>query len=756
MGVEDNNFQIEELTSNTSFFEWASKTNTDIIGKLNRLKVYDGISGDGINVVVGVTSDSAGFTPTGVSAGDILVELSGNVSKGMTFNDVSINGTLTYDFSAAFAGVKTVSLGISGHNTGITGGDIVRYEESIGGVTLAKADSATNAEVLGIVLGERGTNEISVATHGFVDLGGFNESNGGLSAGCIHFLDPLNPGRLTKDEPNVIGQVSKPVFLATSSTGGVFYNYRGQLLAGTGGTGDTNADNNAFFLTTAQVPSAILAGFTVGKVIAYDGSSYTLAKANTESSLNSIVGVVTAVPSSSPLTVKIVTSGYVVESPTNSVGPLYVNDNGDLTSTFTGSPVVAVGVSRGSDSAIVINPMLGQISGSSSTTSGVGQQYARNAIPNVGGLTASTGGVSYVNQNLLPNGSMTIWQRGVGVGSAHLGTGPTYFADRWVRLNRTNVDHVGVTGSGTLSIERKEFAITQTEVEGNPLYYTRLNNSIPGNTYDDIIHVEHRIEGADSFRGENMTLGFYAKAANSGQTAEVFIKQNYNGLNTETKTELGAIEFGTSWKKYITVFGVPEMDNTPNANLPHYFATGLDLTKVSGNIDLAQFKLERGISSTPVEPRTIEDEYELCARYYQRSYAPDIATLTNTTINNIPDATSINFVDLPNSNDHTVRFPVRMRGTPEVLEFYSPFSGETGDAYNATAQNDLKDTGGSVGHNLQVRSGSLGSSLSKTNVTKDGFIIETTSGVVDFDKISVHYVADADLNNNIPGMPSQS
>ena len=187
-----------------------------------------------------------------------------------------------------------------------------------------------------------------------------------------------------------------------------------------------------------------------------------------------------------------------MESPTNSVGPLYVNDNGDLTSTFTGSPVVAVGVSRGSDSAIVINPMLGQISGSSSTTSGVGQQYARNAIPNVGGLTASTGGVSYVNQNLLPNGSMTIWQRGVGVGSAHLGTGPTYFADRWVRLNRTNVDHVGVTGSGTLSIERKEFAITQTEVEGNPLYYTRLNNNIPGNTYDDIIHVEHRIEGARS------------------------------------------------------------------------------------------------------------------------------------------------------------------------------------------------------------------------------------------------------------------
>ena len=85
MGVDDNQFQISDLTNNTSFFDWASKTNTEIINKLNRLKVYDGISGDGINLVVGATaSTSVGSPAKSIDSGDLFVELSGSVSKGMT------------------------------------------------------------------------------------------------------------------------------------------------------------------------------------------------------------------------------------------------------------------------------------------------------------------------------------------------------------------------------------------------------------------------------------------------------------------------------------------------------------------------------------------------------------------------------------------------------------------------------------------------------------------------------------------------
>ena len=35
MGVEDNKYQIPNLDSNTSFFDWYTKENDEIISKLN-------------------------------------------------------------------------------------------------------------------------------------------------------------------------------------------------------------------------------------------------------------------------------------------------------------------------------------------------------------------------------------------------------------------------------------------------------------------------------------------------------------------------------------------------------------------------------------------------------------------------------------------------------------------------------------------------------------------------------------------------
>ena len=92
MPVSDNEHQITEITENQVFLDWLNTTNTDIISKLNLSKVFDGASGDGISVSVGTTSG------TGTS-GIMLVEMSGNVTKGITFSDVTINGSLNYDFS---------------------------------------------------------------------------------------------------------------------------------------------------------------------------------------------------------------------------------------------------------------------------------------------------------------------------------------------------------------------------------------------------------------------------------------------------------------------------------------------------------------------------------------------------------------------------------------------------------------------------------------------------------------------------------
>ncbi len=793
MGIEDNKFQIDDIADTTTFFDWASKTNTEIIGKLNRLFVYDGISGDGINVVVGTTGATLeSGSSISITAGDMFVELSGEVDKGMTFNgDVTINGLLTYDFAKSFAGVPLISVSVTGPTLDLNVGDVVRFGENLpvtpniegsstyDGVTLAKADSATSAEVFGIVSGVTGDASVEVTISGEVTI----NSDRGLTVGCVHFLSPDVAGRLTKDEPTILGQVSKPVLIATGASSGVLYNFRGQQLTATGGTGAFQGDNNAFFITGfSSDPN----GRTIekGKMVIYNANEgrFEIANGNSSNSIEQLVGIITE--DSSTLgsgVVKVVCGGVVLNATElvgSLVGPLYVDSTGSLQSTFggtvpgTGDPV-AMSMLLGSDTALIVNFTTGnggQVSGGGGIqffesnlpdtppaggffvpSANQARQFSRTANPIVLGATAATGGTVYVNNNELINGAMTVWQRGVGVGSAYTGTGGTYFADRWVRVDGSTAP------TKTYSLERKDFTETQSEVEGNPLYYLRASHSATGGITLGAgsmggIQIENRIEGADSFRGENMTFSFYARTSGtSGSTCSVFLKQNYGttgATSDETVTQLGTIRFGSDFAKYITVFGVPAMTQASNTG-DSFFSVGLDQLPYGVSIDVAQAKLERGNAATPVEPRNIDEEYELCARYYQRSYAPDISTRTATFASGIPDPTSVNFTAIKPDADYYYRFHTRMRDTPSTT-MYSPLDGATGTAYNRTAGKNMEKTSGSVGLNAAIRSAPAGkTTIDIPLATKDGLYFTALSGFVDNDNISVHYIADADINIDI-------
>jgi hypothetical protein len=52
----------------------------------------------------------------------------------------------------------------------------------------------------------------------------------GLTDGTTYFLSPTTAGALTATEPTAVGQVSKPVFIANSTVGGIFVNMRGMLI----------------------------------------------------------------------------------------------------------------------------------------------------------------------------------------------------------------------------------------------------------------------------------------------------------------------------------------------------------------------------------------------------------------------------------------------------------------------------------------------------------------------------------------------
>jgi hypothetical protein len=790
MGVEDNKFQIDDLTDTTSFFEWASKTNTELIAKLNKMSVYDGLSGDGINVVVGLSGDSqvGSGTTHGISAGDLFVELSGTVEKGMTFNgDVTINGLLNYDFSQSFSGVPLVSVTVQGATSGLSQGDVVRFAENLtdtnlgtfNGVTLAKADSATSAEVFGIVNGLSGNDEVEV-----VISGEFNYPSGGLDIGCVQFLSASSAGELSSAEPNIIGQVSKPVAIATAANKGILYNFRGQQLTATGGTGASQGDNNSFFITGFSSPDANGRTVEKGKMVTYNFGEgrFEITNGSSTNSVEQIVGII-AEDSSTLGTgvVKVVSSGVILNANdlvSSNVGPLYVTSNGDLQPIFsgggfgTGTPV-AMGMLLGSDTALIINFTTGnggQIGGgfggfatSSLPAGGLpegegsrvpaggffvpaanqARQFSRNSPPVLLGATAATGGAVYVNENELINGAMTVWQRGIGTSSAYTGTGGTYFADRWARVDGSTAT------SKTYSIERKEFTDTQTDVEGNPLYYARLNHTA---TPTNGIEIENRVEGVDSFRGENMSFSFYARTNGaSGATCNVFVKQNYGttgASSTETITDLGSIRFESDWAKYITVFGVPELTQSKD-NTDSFFSVGIKDLPSGTAIDLAQAKLERGNAATPVEPRNIDEEYSLCARYFQRSYAPDVSSRAVTLNSGIPDPSSVNFTSINPDSDHYHRFPVRMRGNPDVT-IYSPLDGATGTAYNRTARKNLEKTSGSEGFGGTTRIAPAGSTTINTPVkTKDGIYFDVLTGFVNYDAISVHYVANSDINIDI-------
>ena len=75
----------------------------------------------------------------------------------------------------------------------------------------------------------------------------------------------------------------------------------------------------------------------------------------------------------------------------------------------------------------------------------------------------------------------------------------------------------------------------------------------------------------------------------------------------------------------------------------------------------------------------------------------------------------------------------------------------TGDAFNRSAGRDLRKTSGTKGHGGNPRVASSGATtITSEYKTKDGIYLYVPMGTVMYDSVSVHYVADADLNENMP------
>lgn len=119
-----------------------------------------------------------------------------------------------------------VTKDISQATHGLSVGDWVRL--SGGSYVEAQANSAANAEVVGVVSAVDDVNTFTLQVAGRVT------GLSGLTANAVHYLDASTAGAITATEPTG-SNVSKPVLIADSTTSGWVLQMRGTLSQASGG-----------------------------------------------------------------------------------------------------------------------------------------------------------------------------------------------------------------------------------------------------------------------------------------------------------------------------------------------------------------------------------------------------------------------------------------------------------------------------------------------------------------------------------------
>jgi hypothetical protein len=140
--------------------------------------------------------------------------------------------------AGAGAGGAGVSREISQSLHGFLPGDVLYFDSVSSEYAKAKADAENTAEVVGIVSEKKDNNTFVLLS------GGYIEGLSGLTAGSVHYLSSSTVGLLTPIEPGVIGEVSKPVLIADSTSSGYLVNYRGVVVGGSNARTSLSLNNN--------------------------------------------------------------------------------------------------------------------------------------------------------------------------------------------------------------------------------------------------------------------------------------------------------------------------------------------------------------------------------------------------------------------------------------------------------------------------------------------------------------------------------
>lgn len=128
------------------------------------------------------------------------------------------------------------------YTVGLTNGSVVRYDILTSGYTSAKADTAPNSEVFGVVESYNSSNNnLVVILYGSININSqnllnINGTTGGSGGNDVYFLSGITAGALQNLAPNSLDHIIKPVYQAAphgaGSYSGVVMNYLGYRIGG--------------------------------------------------------------------------------------------------------------------------------------------------------------------------------------------------------------------------------------------------------------------------------------------------------------------------------------------------------------------------------------------------------------------------------------------------------------------------------------------------------------------------------------------
>lgn len=290
------------------------------------------------------------------------------------------------------------------------------------------------------------------------------------------------------------------------------------------------------------------------------------------------------------------------------------------------------------------------------------------------------------DRNRIINGNFDFWQRETSQTSSGYGSD-----DRW------NNNHSGSTKTHS----QQSFAPGQTDVPGNPAYFSRTE-VIAGAGTSDFVAKTYKIEKVASLSGKTATLTFWVKCDTANPLAVEFL-QSFGTGGTPSATvnaiEVTTVSTSVTWQKVSFTVDIPSISGkTLGTNGDDYlqfsfwFDAGTTLDARTNSLghrpsgthtyDIARVSLVEGDATAeddPFSPRHLGQELALCQRYYEKSYA--LATKPASVTSN--GSVLMYYEGALTGASAQIFFRQEKRAAPTVTG-YNPTTGATGTWYDST------------------------------------------------------------------------